>query len=289
MIEQAIFTSIRRTGMDGYQLASVSPGITQPDERALAQWGPAHDALCEGAAESVNFHPLPSGAMAVSRTMATTAEYSGRGGLRVYTHSLIITPQLLEKFGGNAFRIYEAALFSGRIEEQADPSAQLPAIAIAGRASVLDESLLRKLLENGNNVAVLVEAINALLMHGTAVVVNCPQSARVCAGVINLLPPAVRSRYSWTTGLSPAGQRPFALHVLPASSKQLLRSTWVQQAAMIDASSPTDIAEHPWASIIRHALKHDDLRHLKKTFQQHVECDDLEWLAAELSPSSPVA
>src|SRR5208337_2441493 len=38
---------------------------------------------------SVNFHPLPSGRFALSRTCEGPPEYSGRGGRQLYTHIMI--------------------------------------------------------------------------------------------------------------------------------------------------------------------------------------------------------
>src|SRR6478752_2518834 len=61
-IEQAIFTSIQSSRLDGYQLAAASPGITDELARELTVWGPAHDSLWDTRrdARSVNFHALPT-------------------------------------------------------------------------------------------------------------------------------------------------------------------------------------------------------------------------------------
>jgi len=275
--------------MAGYQLASVSPGIEEADARALSQWGPAHDALCAGATTSVNFHPLPSGAAAVSRTTAAGAEYSGRGGMRVYTQSLVASAATQKKYGGNAFRIYEAALLGGRLIELNQPPAVIDALSLPGRASAMNQPLIAELIQRPEGIAGLVSILDALLTHDSAVVVNCPRSQRICDGVINLLPPAMRLQVSFTTGLLPAGQRPFRLHVLPAEANQLLRCTWIQQAAMLEYAKDNGPVSHPWATAVQSILQqHSGPGRLSQVFQQNEGCEDLQHLAAELTPVTSI-
>src|SRR3972149_4240777 len=117
-VEQAIFTSAKTDRALGYQVISQSPGIHPEDARELVVWCPSHDSLLASGedAVSVNFHPLPSGAYCVSRTMAAGWEYSGRGGGRGYTHCLIVPPEVLARFADNPFALLQAALAAGAME-----------------------------------------------------------------------------------------------------------------------------------------------------------------------------
>ena len=96
--EQAVFTSLVRRGRGGYHLVSRSRGVDETDAQALARWAPSHGALIVDGNNrtSVNFHPLPSGRFALSRTCAGPPEYSGRGGHQLYTHFLIVDDAALE-------------------------------------------------------------------------------------------------------------------------------------------------------------------------------------------------
>ena len=104
-VEQAIFTSVDTDRAAGYQIAARSPGVCEADAQELAVWGPSHDAMLDSGpeAESFNFHPLPSGAHCISRTMPAGWEYGG-GRQRVCTHCLIVPPEVLARFGNNPVR-----------------------------------------------------------------------------------------------------------------------------------------------------------------------------------------
>src|SRR5271170_5441446 len=99
--EQAIFTSLPRRGKAGYHLVARSQGVSDLEAGALTTWSPSHGALIIDAANrtSVNFHNLPSNRYALSRTCAGLAEYSGRGGRQLYTHTLIVDDKMLKQAG----------------------------------------------------------------------------------------------------------------------------------------------------------------------------------------------
>ncbi len=83
--EQAVFASSGNAA--GYQVVAASPGLCEADARELAVWGPSHDSLLDPSpeAESLNFHPLPSGAFCISRTVALG--WDGQGGRQqIETH-----------------------------------------------------------------------------------------------------------------------------------------------------------------------------------------------------------
>jgi len=118
ILEQAIFTSARTRRSDGYQLVAHSPGIVEEDTRALSKWGPSHDSLRDPDlhAESVNFHQLPSGAYAVSKTTAAGGEHSERAGPQVYTQYLVAPRDSFSRFSNNPFALLTAACAQGTLD-----------------------------------------------------------------------------------------------------------------------------------------------------------------------------
>src|SRR5262249_47040117 len=110
--EQAIFTSMTRLGKSGYHLVARSPGVSESDAITLATWSPSHGALIVDAANrtSVNFHPMPGGRYALSRTCEGPPEYSGRGGRQLYTHALILEKAKLQQACYQPFALYRDAL-----------------------------------------------------------------------------------------------------------------------------------------------------------------------------------
>ena len=99
-LDQAIFTSVKSSRLDGYQLAAASSGVTDAIAQELMVWGPAHDSLWDTRrdARSINFHPLASGEYCLSCTTLAGAEYSGRGGGRVYTQMFLVPRDVLTRF-----------------------------------------------------------------------------------------------------------------------------------------------------------------------------------------------
>src|SRR5437773_11290410 len=106
-LEQAIFTSIQSSRLDGYQLAAASGGITAEQTKELTAWGPAHDSLWDTRRDgrSVNFHPLADDRFCLSCTTVAGEEYSGRGGGRIYTQMFILPREALEPFANDPFLV----------------------------------------------------------------------------------------------------------------------------------------------------------------------------------------
>jgi hypothetical protein len=131
--EQAVFTSLPRRGLEGYHLVSRSRGVGEPDGQDLTRWAPSHGALMVDGSNriSVNFHPLPSGRFALSRTCAGPPEYSGRGGQQLYTHFLIVDDAVLQAAGFQPFFLYRDAMALGYLLYQPDPSELLEPVPLS--------------------------------------------------------------------------------------------------------------------------------------------------------------
>jgi hypothetical protein len=97
--------------------------LRSADAQALARWAPSHGSLIldEKNRTSVNFHPLPSGRFALSRTCAGPSEYSGRGGAQLYTHFLILDELAIHASGNQPFLIYRDAAALGYFTFQSNP------------------------------------------------------------------------------------------------------------------------------------------------------------------------
>ena len=145
LIDQAIFASGQTDQSAGFQLLGCSPGISAADARELAAWGPSHDALRDSAAAAVsfNFHPLPSGAFCVSRTVAAGAESSGRGR-QIYTQCLVVGSRAFTLFANNAFNVWRATqAASALIVYDRVPEATFP-VAIGGGGNGRRPALARR-------------------------------------------------------------------------------------------------------------------------------------------------
>jgi hypothetical protein len=258
LIEQAIFTSADTDRAQGYQLISHSPGLSEADCRELALWGPAHDSLLDSHAErtSTNFHPLASGAYAVSRTSVSGAEYSGRGAAQVYTHFLVLPPKVLLRFANNPFAVVRAATACGALTVRNEISESLEPIRLSGRAPAVNPSLMARLAcrPGPTAMATLVQA--ALSSDQLAVAASTPADA-LFAGLLNLLPVECRPEFSFSTGLKFSPSRPFRISYLPRD-----RAVWraigrhgVTLLNLEDNESTEELCWEGWAGCVAEFLQ----------------------------------
>ncbi len=256
-VEQAIFTSAVTDRSAGYQVVARSPGVCEADARELAVWCPSHDSLLECGPEAVsdNFHPLPSGAFCVSRTTPAGWEYSGRGGHRIYTHCLIVPPEVLARFANNPFAIIRAAAAGGLFTVYEQLPSRLEPILLAGSSVPVDQNLLARLAAHPGPQAIarLVQAARSNVCLALA---GEPSSAELMAGLIGCLPPQCRAEFSLTTGLKFSSRRPFRLMALsddPAEQRWLAHQPNVQVVHV-----GVEDAEHPaldgWSQLINRVL-----------------------------------
>ncbi len=248
LIEQAIFTSARTERAAGYQLASRSRGVTDADARELAVWGPAHDSLLEAKGEqsSTNFHRLTSGAFAISRTTTAGAEYSGRGGGRVYTQFLVVPAEHLARFANNPFAVLRAATASGALGVLDEIPTVLEPLRLVGRAPAVDRELLTQLSCRPGPAAVAMFVQAALSSDQLGIAARMPADT-LLAGLINLLPVECRVEFSFSTGLKFSPSRPFRVSVLPDDSASW-RAIGRHGVTLLDLDGDEATSDLPWES-----------------------------------------
>lgn len=288
LIEQAVFTSAQTDRSAGYQVVATSAGVCDADSRELAVWGPSHDAMlqCTRDAVSINFHPLPSGAYCVSRTTPAGCEYSGRG-TRVYTQCLIVSPQSLERFANNPFALIRAALADGSLKPHDKVPAHLEPLRLAGRAAPVDSTLLARLAANPGPdwMASLVQAALDSLCIAVA---GGPRGEHVIAGLINCLPPDVRTEFAFSTGLKFSPRRPFRVVALSQDVQEQRRLERLYDLQVLDLSNdpPEDLRPtDSWPRFIGRLLKSGRtslLSHQMSNRQVRVTRDDLHALGLQL-------
>jgi GTPase-associated protein 1, N-terminal domain type 2 len=218
--EQAVFTSLARRGREGYRLVSQSRGVGAADAQSLAQWAPSHGALYVDLSNrtSVNFHRVPSGRFAISRTCAGPPEYSGRGGRQLYTHILIVDHAVMNSAGFQPIAVFRAASALGYLVYQPDPEEVIEPVALSELHAVRDaagwahraaelalpplETLLRQ-LHSG-------ERLRFAFSGNRIDLAEC---------LIGLLPVEVAINTSFSTSLVPSTDRPFVLTLVEEISK----------------------------------------------------------------------
>jgi hypothetical protein len=224
-IDQAIFTSIQGSRLEGYQLAAASGGITPELERELTVWGPAHDSLWDKRrdARSVNFHPLVDDRYCLSCTTLAGSEYSGRGGGRVFTHMFVLPAQSLALFAYDPFLVLRALSAAGRLVVPDRVPTSLATVPLLGRSATIDARTLQIVIEEVGE-RTFQEMVEAVRGPTRVAALTSGHVERLFQAVLHDLAPEQRLGISFTTGLKESARRPFKLFVLP-SDPSLVRSS----------------------------------------------------------------
>lgn len=252
-LDQAVYTSVQAARGSGYQLAGWSAGVTAAEQRELARWGPSHDSLQDPSAPSVNFHRLATGRYCVSRTLATGAEYSGRGA-QVYTQIALLQPGQMAAFHWHPFRLVRAIAMQEAWPVFENVPARMPILEIEEQddplsASQLAEDLVGQLHRQAWNV--LIKALES----GQPVAVECGGGmARVAAALFSCLPVDCRAGLTFTSGLKWSPQRSFRLFPWPhdaGEQRRMQRASQFRVARLEVVPAPASGKQAPHRSAWR--------------------------------------
>lgn len=234
-LEQAIFTSVRSERLDGYQLAARSPGLTDDLAKELTVWGPAHDSLwlSDVGATSINFHPLAGGLFCLSQTTLSGAEYSGRGGGRVYTQMVVAPRAELERFAANPFLVLRALAASGRLMVHDQVPRELPTIPLIGRAADQPPEWAAELIDKAG-AETIAELTEAATSQNQVTVITDLSVERLFQVLLHQLAPSERLDVSFSTGLKPSSRRPFKLSIVPDDPALVRQSQRLHQGPVIE-------------------------------------------------------
>jgi hypothetical protein len=195
--------------------------VDAADAQALVQWAPSHGALIVDAKNrtSVNFHPLPSGRFALSRTCAGPPEYSGRGGNQLYTHFLIVDDAVLQVVAFQPFAIYRDAIAQGYLLYQADPSELLEPLALSRLHPARNPQFWAD-----RSIALRLPPLGPLqqqLRSGRPLrFAFAGDRIALAECLLGLLSPEAVKGTSFSTSLVPSSDRPFVLALVKDSSKE---------------------------------------------------------------------
>ncbi len=287
-VEQAIFALLATDHTAGYRLVARSGGVCDADAGELAVWGPTHDSMLafSADAESLNFHPLPSGAYCISLTR--WADWDGNGmGQSVSTRCLIVSREALARFGNNPFALIRAATANDAWQLDYPLEAKLDSLKLAGGAAVVDEPLVEQLAiyPGAENMAALVQAACEAMCLAVS---GNPSPAQLIAGLFSCLPPECRLEFSFSTGLKFSPRRPFRIVAIsgdPAEREWIAHYPNVAVLDVCGSELPSPAPMDGWARLIERTLASGRIGFLsaqasKRRFQ--LKLDDLPALGFQL-------
>lgn len=199
--DQAIFTSLARSTRSGYHLVARSGGVVESEARRLSVGSPTEGALIVDSENrtSVNFGMLPSGRYGLSRTCEGPAEYSGRGGRQVYTHTILIGADALARWGWHPIRLYRALRAQGVFIYEPNPPEVLDGVELPSCHAARD---------SGARSDVTSGLLEAVERQGAVVWPYRGDRLRLIEDLLDDLPESEREALSFTTGLRPSSARP---------------------------------------------------------------------------------
>jgi hypothetical protein len=216
-IEQVVFTSTRSDRFVGYQIVASSEGIEEIDRREMAIWGPSHDSLLEAGPQAVSFNyfPLPSRSFCISKTSGVGWEYSGRGGAKIYTHSLVASAETLLRYSNHPLALARAASVIGAFHIPNKLPITLESLDLPGSAPTVLQKSLSQLIERVGiwQLATFVQAVSSTAC--TVAVSGGASAEQLISGLLYCLPVQDRNAISFSTGLKHSSRRPFRILPLP--------------------------------------------------------------------------
>lgn len=288
--DQAIFTSIRSPMGEGYRIVAASRGLKPDEKQAITRCSPSHEALCAPRDESKSyadaagtaFYTLPSGRLCTAFTCNAGAEYSGRGGQRVYTHNVVFAETDFAKCGYNPLAVLRAMKAAGLTVPQhhgAVPrqvwsgpgSPVLPTVELAVDASrvyPLDGSLCA-LLPGSRRCCVA-----RCLMDGKAVAVELPKGWMEWAEALLLgIPGPMRAKVSFGAGLRFSVGRGHCLQIFHDEKRAAAGRASAQGICFVDSETSADVPESAWLAFVeRHWSQWDVHELMRRTSRPFADC-----------------
>lgn len=210
LIEQAVYSSKVGRTVSGYHLCARSPGINEEVANELARWSPSHGGLPgrERNAVGFSFFRIGPRRLAVGRTVHGMPEYSGRGGLQVFTRYLVIPQTMFEAWGCDATRFILLARSQGWLQWEPGIRNELPALTAPGKWA------LREPPHRIHGLSPLFERMKRHLKAGERIaVIGTDKPYEVLQMFLEGLDAAEKSELSFGAGLKPAAERPFRLQL----------------------------------------------------------------------------
>jgi hypothetical protein len=128
--DQAIFTSIRSATGEGYRIVAASPGLRPEEKAEITRKSPSHGSLAASGAIGMLAYPLPTGRFCVSHSQNAGAEYTARGGERVWTQIVVLDRDTYLAFGRNPARVHRVLGQAAKVSSSKSPVPHLERLTL---------------------------------------------------------------------------------------------------------------------------------------------------------------
>lgn len=274
-LDQAVFTSTASMTGQGYRLVAASPGLSADERRVISATSPSHGALCDPgeAASGLAFYALPTGRLCVARSRHAGQEQTGRGGWRVLTHVIVLTPRQFEDFRCDPFALLEAAPpmpevdFSARREKTLSPLS--PAAPSSGLRSGPISAAFAQLGESA-----MMFLIAEALGESRTILVDLRHPETVVRGVLLAIPSTLRARCSFSLGIKFALARNYRFNVIGpdhAAAKRLIRGQPIELVEQLGPAAVPSFGRSTWLDMVADCRAGSRLDQLTQLTARHFD------------------
>ena len=267
-IDQAVFTSIRSPMARGYRIVAASAGLVEDEKREIVQRAPSHGNLCDGSAhaQAQAGFPLRSGRYCLLFSHHAGPEPSGRGGLRVHTHALVLATSLYRQFRCDPLRVELFARSALASNAQGPKSPALAPIPVAVKPGGIPAPSADAAALDATSADDVIPVALALLTARRTIIAGAPSPDLVLRAVLAATPLGVRRALSFACGMKFSTQRDFQLLFYDEDARQLESIAGDRAYAIVEWGSRAELttsAFASWLGFVREEWGRDRGRYLR--------------------------
>ena len=256
-----------------HEYLAVSRGIDAMDLSEIRIWSAWKGELLSAlpAAFSWNFHPLPSGFFCLSRTSHLELLFPQETGDEVFTHGILVPPQMLKDYSNNAMTLFHHLETLGLWRAGLEVTRQLWSREAPNRpkkehfpnAEILP--VLKTLSMDGGAEPVRLNSLNAfvrmtgirrfasildqILGNFTTILTGSSQPEMLLEALLDVLPIGCRTDFSFSTGLKFSQKRLFRIVFLGNAVHEQERVRHRFNLPTVSATSVTQIQDQMLPSL----------------------------------------
>ena len=245
LLDQLTYGSANRSRMKGYQVLGQSEGVDGKTAKEFCRWAPSHGALGSDVdAWGLSFFQLARGTYCLARTMHGGPEYSGRGGLAVFTRALVVSARQLRRYDNDPIALARTAFALGHLILPETVSQSLAAAPLPDRPLPMDAPTSGFAAEHQPILAehvvkwVARESASLLKQHGRVMVCGPCDALPILHLLFELVDEDARPEISFACGLQKSNHRRFQMQF----TNQILDPSLQRQLAQQDIA-PIDLSK----------------------------------------------
>jgi len=159
-------------------------------------------------------------------------EYSNRGGLQLFTRSLVFQRDQMARFRSDAVSLARLLTSLGHLRFQADTPRRLAPVTLPDRIST---AWMPDITSDADRV--MVDRLLRFVDQASVAVIGANDPMAVLMAVLSRMPERGRLELSFTTGLKPSIYRPFRIQFLPSVDATLQRHLNSQGVSILEVQN----------------------------------------------------